>query len=42
MRPPFGFTVQIPGFGFLRDDFPEPYLAKWEIADGSHATPCST
>ena len=32
--PPFGFTVQIPGFGFLRDDFPEPYIAKWEIADG--------
>jgi formamidase len=32
----FGFTVQIPGFGFLRDDFPEPYLAKWEI-DGTWA-----
>ena len=32
--PPFGFTVHIPGFGFLRDYFPDPYLVKWEIADG--------
>jgi formamidase len=31
---PFGFTVQIPGFGFLRDDFPEPYIVKWDIRDG--------
>jgi formamidase len=31
---PFGFTVQIPGFGFLRDYFPEPYIAKWNISDG--------
>jgi formamidase len=30
----FGFTVQIPGFGFLRADFPEPFLVKWDIADG--------
>jgi formamidase len=30
----FGFTVQIPGFGFLRDDFPEPYIARWEIDRG--------
>lgn len=30
----FGFTVEIPGFGFLRDHFPEPYLARWELADG--------
>jgi formamidase len=32
--PPFGFTVQLPGFGFLRDVFTDPYLVKWEIADG--------
>jgi formamidase len=32
----FGFTVQVPGFGFLRDDFPEPYIAKWDI-DGRWA-----
>ena len=30
----FGFTAQIPGFGFLRDVFPEPFLVKWDIADG--------
>lgn len=30
----FGFTVEVPGFGFLRDDFPDPYLARWELADG--------
>ncbi len=34
---PFAYTAQVPGFGFLRDDFPEPFLIKWEIADG-HAT----
>ncbi|HKE20706.1 MAG TPA: acetamidase/formamidase family protein [Kofleriaceae bacterium] len=27
----FGYTVQVPGFGFLRDDFPEPYIARWDI-----------
>ena len=31
---PFGFTVQIPGFGFLRDLFTEPYIIHWDIADG--------
>jgi formamidase len=31
---PFGFTAQVPGFGFLRDDFPEPFLVRWELADG--------
>jgi len=30
----FGYTVQVPGFGFLRDAFPEPYIAKWSIKDG--------
>jgi acetamidase/formamidase len=30
----FGYTVQVPGFGFLRDAFPEPYIAKWTIKDG--------
>jgi formamidase len=30
----FGYTVQVPGFGFLRDAFPEPYIAKWQIKDG--------
>ena len=30
----FGFTAHVPGFGFGRQDFPEPYLVKWELADG--------
>jgi len=30
----FGFTVQVPGFSFLRDLFPEPHIVRWEIADG--------
>lgn len=30
----YGFTLQAPGFGFLRDDFPDPYLVHWDIADG--------
>ena len=29
-----GTTAVIPGFGFLADLFPEPYLVKWEIANG--------
>ena len=31
---PFGFTVQAPGFGFLRDLFPEPHIIRWELAGG--------
>jgi formamidase len=30
----FGVTALIPGFGFLADLFPEPYVVKWEIRDG--------
>jgi formamidase len=30
----FGVTAVIPGFGYLSDLFPDPYLVKWEIADG--------
>jgi formamidase len=30
----FGFTVQSPGFGFLRHEFDRPFLARWELADG--------
>jgi formamidase len=32
----FGFSVVIPGFGFLRDLFPKPYKARW-IIDGGYA-----
>ena len=30
----FGVTAVIPGFGFLADFFPEPYVVKWEIHGG--------
>lgn len=30
----YGFTVQIPGFGFLRDEFPDPYVVHWELSGG--------
>ncbi|MFN8524004.1 MAG: acetamidase/formamidase family protein [Chloroflexota bacterium] len=30
----FGYTTQVPGFGFLRDVFNEAHLVKWDIADG--------
>ncbi len=29
-----GFTAILPGFGFLRDFFPQPYLVHWKMADG--------
>jgi formamidase len=36
---PFAYTVQVPGFGFLRDEFPDPYIAKWSIKDGYAESP---
>lgn len=27
----YGFTVQVPGFGFLRDVFPDPFIVRWNI-----------
>jgi formamidase len=30
----FGVTALIPGFGFLADLFPDPYVVGWEIAGG--------
>src|ERR671923_723236 len=30
----YGYTVQVPGFGFLRDEFPDPFMVRWAIADG--------
>lgn len=30
----YGFTVELPGFGFLRDEFPEPFKVDWDLADG--------
>ncbi len=34
---PFGFTVAIPGFGFMRDLFERPYKVRWTI-EGGYAT----
>jgi len=34
----FGVTALVPGFGFLADVFPDPYLVKWEIRDGRART----
>jgi formamidase len=28
---PFGFTVVVPGFGFLRDVFTSPAMARWDL-----------
>lgn len=28
---PYGYTVIAPGFGFLRDLFPDPYIANWSL-----------
>jgi formamidase len=30
----YGYTVQVPGFGFLRDVFPDPFKVNWDIAGG--------
>jgi formamidase len=35
----FGYTAQIPGFGFLADEFPEPFLVRWDLADGAATSP---
>lgn len=31
---PFAYTVEVPGFGFLRDLFTSPYIVHWRIEDG--------
>ncbi|MEM0909227.1 MAG: acetamidase/formamidase family protein [Pseudomonadota bacterium] len=28
----YGYTVIVPGFGFLRDEFSEPYLVNWRLS----------
>ena len=33
----WGYTVEVPGFGFLRDWFPEPYIVHWRLHGGEHA-----
>lgn len=31
---PVAYTVQVPGYGLLREDFPGPFLVKWRILNG--------
>lgn len=33
----WGYTVEIPGFGFLRDDFPDPYIVHWRLQGNEYA-----
>ena len=35
----YGYTVQVPGFGFLRDIFPDPFKVNWDIAEGWATAP---
>jgi formamidase len=33
----WGYTVEVPGFGFLRDDFPKPYIVHWLLHGNDYA-----
>lgn len=33
----WGYTAEVPGFGFLRDEFPDPYLVHWRLHDNEYA-----
>jgi formamidase len=33
----WGYTVEVPGFGFLRDEFPDPYIVHWRLHGSDHA-----
>src|ERR687892_1909833 len=33
----WGYTVEIPGFGFLRDEFDEPYIVHWRLVGNDYA-----
>ena len=35
----FGYTILVPGFGFLRDEFPEPFIVKWRLSGGYAESP---
>ena len=35
----YGVTAVIPGFGFLADVFPEPFVVHWDIRDGFARSP---
>jgi formamidase len=33
----WGYTIEVPGFGFLRDEFPEPYIVHWRLNGSEYA-----
>ncbi len=33
----WGYTVELPGFGFLRDEFPDPYIIHWRLHGNEYA-----
>jgi len=35
----FGYTIIVPGFGFLRDVFSEPFLVRWDLTRGYATSP---
>jgi formamidase len=38
-RDRFGYTVIVPGFGFLRDVFPNPFIARWDLQGSGSGSP---
>ncbi len=36
---PFGYTLIVPGFGFLRDLFTEPFLVRWDLTRKGATSP---
>ena len=33
----WGYTLEVPGFGFLRDEFPDPYIIHWRLHGNEYA-----
>src|SRR5262245_26409667 len=35
----FGYTIVVPGFGFLRDVFPDPFIVRWDLSRRGATSP---
>ena len=33
----WGYTAEVPGFGFLRNEFPDPYIVHWRLHGNEYA-----
>ena len=33
----WGYTVEVPGFGFLREEFPDPFIVHWRLRGNEYA-----